>query len=245
MRKLLLILLIAFSFTGLSQKGFKKIFKGVGVFGALTVNKHQYNNLDTDKKDTNFVYSSYYPQSHISKEFINWGAGIFLELSKREDIRWQTELAYVNKGAKEMGLTDIYTGERTGVYSNNKLTYIQWNNYAKFYNPIFYSAHWYFLAGVRMEYLFKSTPTVYADVIATFPKFWFSGDLGAGIEFPITKKISVFTEGHWNPDIISHKYNGNTKVRARTFEVRAGLVLRPRKRRIDDCNAPVYKGPAY
>ncbi len=47
MRKFLLILFFTISFAGLSQKGFKKIFKGVGVFGALTISKHQYNNLDT------------------------------------------------------------------------------------------------------------------------------------------------------------------------------------------------------
>jgi hypothetical protein len=101
------------------------------------------------------------------------------------------------------------------------------------------------MVGVRLEYLFKRSATTYGDVIAAFPKFWFSGDLGLGYEFPVTERIGVFVEGHWNPDIIPHKYNGNTNVRARTFEARLGLTLRPRKRRIDDCNAPVYKGPAY
>lgn len=241
MKKTISIFLIFVWFTGQSQK----LFKGVGVFGALTVSKHEYKNLDTDKKDTSYVYAHFYPQSHVSKEFLNWGAGIFVELSRNENVRWQTELEYANKGAKEMGLVNIYTGDRTGTFSNNKLTYIQWNNYAKFYNPIFSQAHWYFMAGVRLEYLFRSAPTVYGDVIGSFPKFWFSGDLALGYEFPVAKKISVFTEAHWNPDVIPHKFNGNTNVRARTFEVRAGLVLRPRKRRIDDCNAPVYRGPAY
>lgn len=245
MRKILLFVLVCNFFAVHSQKGFKKFYKGVGVFGALTISKHQYNNLDTDKKDTNYVYKHFYPQSHISKEFFNWGAGIFLELGRRDNMRWQTELEYANKGAQEMGLVNIYTGERTGVYTKTKLTYIQWNNYLKFYNKIFYASYWYWMAGVRLEYLFKKSASVYTDVVNTFPKIWFSGDLGLGYEFPITEKIHFFTEGHWNPDIISHKYNGNTKVRARTFEIRAGLVLRPRKRKIDDCNAPVYRGPAY
>lgn len=230
------------------QGSAQKLFKGVGVFGSFTVSKHEYNNLDTDKKDTNFVFPHYYPQSHVSREFLNWGAGIFLELSRRSDIRWQTELAYMNKGAKENPLimSQIYsTGARTGGFVNTKMTYIQWNNYLKFYNPIFASAHWYFMAGVRVEYLFRSAAGTYGDVIASFPKFWFSGDLALGYEFPVTEKIGVFIEQHWNPDIIPHTFNGNTRVRARTFETRAGLVLRPRKRRIDDCNAPVYKGPAY
>jgi hypothetical protein len=241
MKKAALITLVCFGLHGQAQK----LFKGAGVFGVLTVSKHEYNNLDTDKKDTNYVYQHFFPQSHISKEFLNWGAGIFLELSRRDNVRWQTELAYMNKGANEMGLVNIYTGARTGNYSPNKLTYIQWNNYLKFWNPIFNSSHWYFMAGVRLEYLFRRSASAYPEVVAAFPSFWFSGDLGLGYEFPVTEKIGVFVETHWNPDIIPHKYNGNTRVRARTFEARVGVTYRPRKRRIDDCNAPVYKGPAY
>ncbi|MBL7933398.1 MAG: hypothetical protein JNL60_15940 [Bacteroidia bacterium] len=241
MRSLFIALTFVIALPGFAQK----LFKGVGVFGALTVSKHEYKNLDTDKKDTTYTYKHFYPQSHVSKEFLNWGAGIFLELSRRSDIRWQTELEYMNKGAKELLIENFYTGTNNNAYVNNKLTYIQWNNYIKFYNPIFASAHWYFMAGVRLEYLFKKAASTYPDVIAAFPKFWFSGDLALGYEFPVTEKIGVFIEQHWNPDIIPHTFNGNTRVRARSFETRVGLVLRPRKRRIDDCNAPVYKGPAY
>lgn len=242
MKKVIIILTVLLSL----QSSAQKLFKGVGVFGALTVSKHEYKNKDTDKKtDSIFNPDYFYPQSHISKEFLNWGAGIFLELSRNENVRWQTELEYMNKGANEMAVVNYVTGERTGVYSKNKLTYIQWNNYLKFYNPIFANAHWYILAGVRLEYLLKRSASVYPDVIAKFPKFWFSGDLGVGYEFPVTQKIGVFVEEHWNPDIIPHKYNGNTNVRARSFETRVGITYRPRKRRIDDCNAPVYKGPAY
>lgn len=243
MKKIILSVLVCITVQTFSQK----LFKGAGVFGALAMSKHEYRNLDEGKKpDTPYVYANYYPQSHISKEFFSWGAGIFVELSRNNDVRWQTELEYVNKGAKEMEVLDYYsTGARSGLYTNNKLTYIQWNNYLKFWNPVFYSAHWYFMMGVRLEYLFRRSATVYPDVVAAFPKIWFSGDLGLGYEFPITEKIGAFLEMHWNPDIIPHKYNGNTRVRARTFEGRVGLTYRPRKRRIDDCNAPVYKGPAY
>lgn len=239
-------LIIAITVCIAAQVSAQKLFKGAGVFGALTMSKHEYRNLDEDKKaDTPFVYNRFYPQTHISKEFFSWGAGIFLELSRNENVRWQTELEYINKGANEMQVLDYVSGARSGLYSGNKLTYIQWNNYLKFWNPIFYSSHWYFMMGVRLEYLFKRSASVYPDVIAAFPKFWFSGDLGLGYEFPITEKIGAFVETHWNPDIIPHKYNGNTRVRSRTFEARVGLTYRPRKRRIDDCNAPVYKGPAY
>lgn len=239
MKKIILILFVS---TCIQVSAQKKLFKGAGVFGALTVSKHEYNNLDTDKKSIDSTYKYFYPQTHVSKEFINWGAGAFLELGK-EKLRWQTELEYANKGANEMGLTNAYTGARTGSFAKEKLTYIQWNNYAKFYNKIG-GAHWYFMPGIRLEYLFKSSANVFPGFSNSFPKFWFSGDVAVGYEFHLVKNISAFVETHWNPDIISHK-NDNTKIRNRTFEARGGLVYRPRKRRIDDCNTPTYRGPAY
>ena len=218
-------------------------YKGVGIFGALTISKHEYKNLDTEKKpDTPIVVKYFYPQSHVSKELFSWGAGAFVEFGN-DNMRWQTELEYVNKGAKEMGLTNIFTGDRTGSYGTNKLTYIQWNNYLKSFYPAGF-AKWYWMAGVRLEYLFRKSVTVFPDIAGNFPTIWFSGDIGVGYEFPLFKKFSAFVEPHWNPDILRHTFD-NTKVRARTFEIRAGIVMRPRKRRIDDCNAPVYKGPAY
>jgi hypothetical protein len=218
-------------------------YRGVGIFGALNTSAHKYRNLDTDKKTSDSLLEKYFfPQTHISKEYISWGAGIFLEMGAPR-ARWQTELEYTHKGAKEMALTNIYTGDRTGVYVPNKYTYIQWNNYLKYINPLGIG-QWYWMAGVRLEYLFKSAPVIFLPVSAEFPKFWFSGDLGAGYEFPIVKKFSGFFEFHWNPDIIAHKHD-NTKIRNRTFELRVGLVMRPKKKSIDDCNAPVYRGPAY
>jgi hypothetical protein len=240
MKKLFLIIIFIFH---LGRAYSQSIYKGVGIFGALTQSAHYYKNLDTDKKGTDTVYKYYYPQTHISKEFFSWGAGIFVELSGRDDIRWQTELEYANKGANEMELVNAYTGDRTGVYTPNKFTYIQWNNYAKFYNPIG-NAHWYIMPGIRLEYLFKSAPTVFIPVSSNFPQFWFSGDIGLGYEFHLFKKFSAFIEYHWNPDIIPHTHD-NTRVRNRTLELRAGIVMRPRKKQIDDCNAPVYRGPAY
>ena len=226
-----------------AQSKFKSIFKGVGVFGSMTQSAHYYNNVDTDKKPFDSAYKNFYPQTHISKEFFNWGAGAFLELSRSETIRWQTELEYINKGANEMEVVEPYSGRRSGNFAANKFTYIQWNNYAKFYNAIGYS-HWYVMPGIRLEYLFKQSVSVFTPVSGSFPKFWFSGDIGLGYEFPLFKRYSAFIEYHWNPDIIPHTHD-NTKVRNRTLELRAGLVMRPRKRRIDDCNAPVYKGPSY
>ncbi len=60
----------------------------------------------------------------------------------------------------------------------------------------------------------------------------------------LAERFYLFIEGHWNPDVISQKQDF-LKIRNRTVEARIGITYRPRKARIDDCNAPVYKGPAY
>jgi hypothetical protein len=239
MRQALILLLILSA--GLSPA--QSFLKGYGFFGSGTSSKHEYRNLDTDRKNDSLYLPYFYPQTHISKERLSWGAGAFLELGL-DKVRWQTELAYMNKGAKEMALVNPFTGERSGNYQTNKMTYIQWNNYLKFYNPIFSAAHWYWMAGLRLEYLFRQSTPVFSDFSGNFPKFWFSGDVALGYEFPLFRRLHAFSEFHWNPDLISRKQD-NTKIRARTFELRVGIVIRQKKRSIDDCNAPRYKGPAY
>jgi hypothetical protein len=239
MRQALILLLILSA--GLSPA--QSFMKGYGFFGSGTSSKHEYRNMDTDRKNDSLYLPYFYPQTHISKERLSWGAGAFLELGL-DKVRWQTELAYMNKGAKEMALVNPFTGERSGNYQTNKMTYIQWNNYLKFYNPIFSAAHWYWMAGLRLEYLFRQSTPVFSDFSGNFPKFWFSGDVALGYEFPLFRRLHAFSEFHWNPDLISRKQD-NTKIRARTFELRVGIVIRQKKRSIDDCNAPRYKGPAY
>ena len=239
MRQALILLLILSA--GLSPA--QSFMKGYGFFGSGTSSKHEYRNMDTDRKNDSLYLPYFYPQTHISKERLSWGAGAFLELGL-DKVRWQTELAYMNKGAKEMALVNPFTGERSGNYQPNKMTYIQWNNYLKFYNPIFSAAHWYWMAGLRLEYLFRQSTPVFSDFSGNFPKFWFSGDVALGYEFPLFRRLHAFSEFHWNPDLISRKQD-NTKIRARTFELRVGIVIRQKKRSIDDCNAPRYKGPAY
>ena len=220
-------------------------YRGVGIFGSFTHSAHYYNNEDTDKKVQDSAVQKhpeyFYPHTHHSKEFLNWGAGIFVEFG-RQRLRWQTELEYINKGANERPLVNPVTAEVSDDYLSNKLTYIQWNNYLKFYYPLGY-AHWYIMPGVRLEYLFRSAVNVFPEISANFPQFWFSANLGVGYEFPIVRNISGLVEYHWNPDVLRHRH-GNTTVRNRTNELRVGLVLRPKKKSIDDCNAPVYRGPA-
>lgn len=241
-------LLILFLFLFLQQAN-AQFFRGFGIFGAGTESAHFYKNLDQDKRDydpLNYPSTSsyYYPRSHISHEYFSWGAGLFAEFLSSNRLRWQTEFEYTHKGAKEKELTNPFDGTRAGSFSTNKYTYIQWNNYLKFFSPFGLSSRWYLMPGIRLEYLFKKSVSAYTAYSGNFPLIFFSGNVGLGYEFPVTKKISAFTEYHWNPDILSHKKD-NVKYRNRTFELRVGLIYRPRKKNIDDCNAPRYNGPAY
>ena len=251
MRKLVIVY---FLFSMLFSRGQGSFFQGIGIFGSGTESAHFYKNTAENKRNyltddpaanpTTYNPAYYYPQSHISREYFSWGAGLFLEFLNRDRIRWQTEFAYMKKGAFEKEMLVPYYGIRSGSFSANKYTHIQWNNYLKFYNPIGFGSHWYLMTGVRLEYLLNSSASAFSSVAGSFPRFWFSGDVALGYEFPLTKKLFMFFEYHWNPDIIRHKH-AEVKVRNRTFELRVGIMFRPRKKKIDDCNAPRYKGPAY
>lgn len=226
-----------------------QFFKGIGVYGALTQSRHKYINRDEGKRNfTSADYAAnpdyYNTQSYISKERFSWGAGVFAEFSRNDSPRWQTEIAYTNKGSKERNLIDPFNGVRSGSFETNKYTFIQWNNYLKFFNSMGYAAHWYWMAGIRLEYMFRSSTPANAPYSSSWKKIWGSGDVGFGFEWPLYKKINWFNEYHWNQDIYNLK-NGSTAFRNRTFEVRVGLVYRPKRRSIDDCNAPKYRGPAY
>ncbi len=245
MKKILILILMICLYNANAQ-----FFRGVGVFGAVNHSCHYYKNGDADKRTldpldyNSSTYNYYYPRNHISREYFSWGAGIFAELLPYDRVRWQTEFEFTHKGAKEKELLDPFVGTRTSGFSVNKYTYIQWNNYLKFYNPIGLSSHWYLLAGIKLEYLFSQSVSAYNAYAGNLPKIFFSGDVGLGYEFPLFKNFYGFTEYHWNPDIISHKKDA-VRYRNRTFELKVGIMYRPRKRNIDDCNAPRYNGPAY
>jgi hypothetical protein len=228
---------------------FSQFFKGIGVYGALTDSRRKYRNTEADKRQftpIDFANNpdAYNPPDYIAKERLSWGAGIFAEFSKGYRVRWQTEASYTNKGDKEKSLIDPYTGTRSAGFATNKFTFIQWNNYIKFFNQLGYASNWYYMVGVRLEYKFRSSTPANATFSGATPLIWYSGDVGVGFEFPFIKNINWFNEYHWNPDVYNLK-KVTTNYRNRTFEARIGLVYRPKRKSIDDCNAPKYRGPAY
>ena len=226
---------------------FSQILKGIGVFGAVTESRNRYRNNDASSRQ--FTASdiatnpNYYFSNYIGKEQFSWGAGIFAEFSRNDAARWQTEIAYIKKGSKEKDVTDALGG-RNGGFGVNRYTYIQWNNYLKYFNDMGIASQWYWMIGIRAEYNLINGSSMNSPYSSP-GKIWASGDLGVGMEFPLLRKINWFLEGHWNQDIYNIKKNSSVSRRLRTFEARIGLVYRPRRKSIDDCNAPKYRGPAY
>lgn len=219
----------------------QKRLKGYGVFGSLTTSAHEYINLDAHKMVLALNERYFYTRNHQSKEYISWGAGAFGEWLLSGAFSLQSELEYINKGAQEMPYINIYTFERTGQFQSNTYTYFTWNTALKYYLK---PQTWYAMSGVRLEYLFKSNTPVFSEFSAQFPKIWYGGDVALGYEFPLKKRAHGFIELHLNPDLFWH-YHKHIRIKNRTLELRTGIVIRERKRRIDDCNAPKYNGPKY
>jgi len=217
-----------------------QFFRGIGIFVGGNSSMHRYINTDADQKvDSIFVPAYYYPQNHYSREYISWDAGIFLEMLNRDGIRWQTEFEYTKKGANEMEITDQYLGTRSGSYSTNKYTYLQWNNYLK----MFFLPNVYLMPGVKAEYNLNKSTSVFTAISSNVKKIWFNPVVGVGKEFDLRGQFKPIVEFFWNPDIF-YKID-NVRFRNRTFELRVGVIYRKKRRSIDDCNAPKYHGNYY
>jgi hypothetical protein len=241
MKKLFFILFL----TSILNEASGQFFRGIGIFVGPNSTAHRYRNLGAPLKDP-MVYNPdlYYPQNHYSHDYFSFATGLFLEFLRYDHIRWQTELEYTNKGAIEREIIDPYLGTRGGTGAN-VYQYIQWNNYLKFMGGEGDRGQWYTMLGAKIEYNLSRATPIFTPISGTFPKIWFSGDAAIGYEFFTWKRIHPFVEFHYNPDIIYQPPRGYTSVRSRTFELRIGLIYRPKKGSIDDCNAPTYHGNYY
>lgn len=215
-----------------------QFIQGIGIFGAGTSSRHEY--LNKNDPDTAYL-RILYPEGHRSGERLSWGAGVVFEMLPFAGFRWQSEFEYINKGAKEVSyLVSPYTNERRKEV--NKYKYIAWNNFAKFRLETFNFTS-SLLIGARLEYnLGKSTPA-YSSVAGNFKKLWISPDIGVGFEPYSFRKIKIFTELHYNPDVRRQYKESNIYASNRTWELRIGIMYRKKKLNDLDCNAPRYHDP--
>ena len=222
-----------------------QFLRGIGIFVGANSTAHRYRNLGSVRKDPLApVFTDYYPQNHYSHDYQSFAVGLFAEFLRYDHIRWQTELEYTNKGAIEKEV-DWYTGQRTGQVGANVYQYIQWNNYLKYMGTVSNRGQWYTMLGIKIEYKLAAATPIFTPISGTFPKIWWSGDAGIGYEFFTWKRLHPFVEFHYNPDLMYQPPRAGSTVRSRTFELRIGLIYRPAKSSIDDCNAPTYHGSYY
>jgi hypothetical protein len=215
-----------------------QFIQGLGVFGAGTSSRHDYEN--NNNPDSTFLHLLY-PEPHRSAERLSWGAGIVAEMLPFSGFRWQSEIEYINKGAKEANyLVNQYTGEREKRV--NKYKYIAWNNFAKFRLETFNFTS-SLLIGARLEYMLGSSTPAYSNIAGNFKQLWISPDVGVGFEPYSFRKIKIFTELHYNPDVRRQYNDNNILASNRTWELRVGIMYRKKKMNDMDCNAPRYHDP--
>jgi hypothetical protein len=218
-----------------------QFFRGIGLFVGGTTSSHRYvNGLQVDS----FLFTHTTPApSHRSAEYISYSGGFFAEFLRHEHIRWQTEFEYCTKGAVERPLLKPWPVER-GEATKNIYRNIEWNNFLKVFFNEGYRGTPYLMIGARLDYNFTRKLTAYVPVANLVPKIKISPDVAAGYEFTSFGNWHLFTEVHYNPDLLKKKLD-KVKFYGRMWELRVGLIYRPKGRAIDDCNAPRYHGSNY
>lgn len=234
-------IIICFALFHLTIQMNAQFFRGFGFFVGGTTTSHRYKNLNAIDNGT-FAHKIPAP-SHRSGEYIYFSAGILGEFLKYEHIRWQTEFEYCTKGGVERPNLIPGLPDRLGA-SVNKFTNIQWNNFAKIFGNYGRFGIPYLMIGARLEYNLFRTISAYSAIAGSVAKISITPDAGLGFEFNSSRKWHFFTELHYNQDAIK-KLVQNVEFRQRMWELRIGLIYRPKRKAIDDCNAPRYHGSNY
>jgi hypothetical protein len=234
MKKTILILTIALT---LATSAHAQFIQGFGIFAGGNSSRERIKNLN-ELDATNTLGSV--PQSTKGREYESWLVGISLELLNFDRFKWRTEAEYTHKGSHLNEMIDPFTSTTSS--GTNKFTYIEWNNFLKFQIEG-YKTMYYGLIGIRAEYnLSKSTPA-YSYIIGNFKKIWANPDIGIGTELLTWRKLKLFGELHYNPDILKQYNKSLVWANNRTWEVRIGLMFRKKKMLDIDCNAPRYTDP--
>lgn len=218
-----------------------QFFQGFGIFAGGTSSSHRYKN--SLAVDSVFYAHTLPAPSHRSAEFIHYSGGLFFEFLPYSRLRWQTEFEYCKKGAKERPLLEPWPVVRGGA-TNNTYTNIEWNNFLKLFLNEGYWGTPYLMLGARLDYNLSRSLTAYNSVANLVPKIKVSPDAGIGFEFVAPGNWHLFTEAHYNPDILKKKLD-NVTFYGRMWELRLGIIYRPKRKALDDCNAPRYYGSDY
>ncbi len=215
--------ILLFLFCALHSKA--QFFQGIGIFGGLTLSNQKY-------KFENIEPSAAYK----SLNRFRYSGGLIAEFVDHNIFRWQVNAAYVQKGMKD------YT--QTGSAAYNNYDHVSLENYLKVRKE-FYKLTPYILLGVRAEYNIIKATSVFKPYSDGIRPIQFSLGLAAGLELVTFGRLKPFIEGHYNPYVMPIYNKDNVSITGRTFELRIGVIYRPKRKAFDDCNAPRYNGPRY
>ena len=227
--KFIIYFICCLSITGLKAQ----FVRGIGVFGSGTTSRHDYSNTYPDDP----TLKNRMPEKHWGAERISWGVGAVVEMLPFKVFRLRSELEYINKGSNENELINPFTEERKK--STNKYSYLGINNFATLMLHGDYVS-WYALAGFRAEFGLRRSTPAYSAYAGKFRKVALSPDVGIGMELISLGRLRFFSEVHYNPDIFKQYKTDNIWIKNRTWEVRIGIIGRPKKSLDLDCNAPRY-----
>jgi hypothetical protein len=215
-------ILLFFSFALIVKAQF---FQGAGLFGGLTLSKQKYSIRNVEPNILN-----------TSLNRFRYSGGLMAEFVDHDIFRWQMNLAYVQKGMKDYS--------QTGSAAYNNYDHISFENYLKVRHE-FYKLIPYVLVGPRVEYSVIKSTTVFKPYSDNINPLQFTLGLGAGVELITFGKLKPFIEAYYNPYVLPMYNKNNVSITGRTFELRIGLIYRPKRKAFDDCNAPRYNGPRY
>lgn len=202
-----------------------QFFQGLGIFGGLTLSKQ------------NYKFTAIEPnQSYSSLNRFRYSGGLIAEFVDHDLFRWQVNVTYVQKGMKD------YT--QTGNAAYNNYDHISLENYLKVRKE-FYKLTPYILVGARAEYNILKSTSVFKPYSDGIRPIQVSLGLAAGLELVTFGRLKPFIEGHYNPYLMPIYNQDKVSITGRTFELRIGVIYRPKRKAFDDCNAPTYNGPRY
>jgi hypothetical protein len=227
-------IIVALSCILFLQNNFCKsqFIQGYGITGGLTWCTERWNYHAVSQTET--------------KDFhLGMNASAFLEMGDYYNIRWISEIQYNRKGAKDE--FPYY------VVKNNEITYLSWNNFAKFRRELENTTP-YIIAGGRLEYKFSTINGGFTDSpsvsIASFALLHVCVSAGAGMEFFIHSTISPFIEAQYFTDIpmipyaeaYVNKGDQDLHIRNHGIELRIGFKFYFIGNDKDKC-PPVYVTP--
>ncbi|MEI6817158.1 MAG: hypothetical protein WCL14_11145 [Bacteroidota bacterium] len=205
-----------------------QFIQGYGITIGGTYGTQRWNYKEVSQTETKFFH-------------LGMNASAFLEMGDYYNIRWISELQYNRKGARD---EFPYF-----VMKNNEITYISFNNYAKFRKE-YDNTTAYAIVGGRLEYKLSTIAGGFVDSprvsIANFTSIHACISGGVGYEFFIHSVVSPFVEVQYFTDLPIPFFESytvpayqNLHIRAKGIEARIGFKFNFHSSGSDKC-PPVY-----